>query len=165
MRVRQGPGRPDLEAHVRVPSLAAFADHGQDGSGELLAIMLRLGNAGSNTAADHVEATKLALAQLPPRLRKRVLIRAVSGGGTHDFLSWLNKPGRRLEYSVGMTITEDMHDAIGKIPARAWTPACDSDRQVRDGAWVAEITSSLTVHRSSSYGLPGANTKAKNPPM
>ena len=42
-----------------------FADHGPDGSGEPLAIVLRPGNAGSNTAADHIEATRLALAQLP----------------------------------------------------------------------------------------------------
>ena len=42
-----------------------FADHGAGGSGEPLAIMLRPGNAGSNTAADHIQATRLALAQLP----------------------------------------------------------------------------------------------------
>ena len=42
--------------------LTAFADHGSQGSGEPLAIMLRPGNAGSNTAADHIETTKLALA-------------------------------------------------------------------------------------------------------
>ena len=45
--------------------MTAWADHGQDGNGEPLAIMLRPGNAGSNTAADHIEATRLALAQLP----------------------------------------------------------------------------------------------------
>ena len=50
--------------------LAAFADHGAAGSGESLAIVLRPGNAGSNTAADHIEATGLALAQLH-RLRRR----------------------------------------------------------------------------------------------
>jgi hypothetical protein len=33
--------------------LTAFADHGPDGGAEPLAIMLRPGNAGSNTAADH----------------------------------------------------------------------------------------------------------------
>src|SRR5262249_47713010 len=49
-------------------------------------------------------------------------------------------PDRRLQYSVGMTITEDMQDAIPKIPARAWTPAYDAGRRPRDGAWVAEIT-------------------------
>jgi hypothetical protein len=40
--------------------------------------------------------TTLALAQLPRRLRRQVLIRTDSGGGTHDFLSWLSQPGRRL---------------------------------------------------------------------
>jgi hypothetical protein len=120
--------------------LTVFADHGPDGSGEPLAIMLRPGNAGSNTAADHIEATRLALAQLPAAARRRVLIRADSGGGTHDFLNWLTRPGRRLAYSVGFTMTDDVCDAIAKIPARAWTPAYDNDRQVRDGAWVAELT-------------------------
>jgi hypothetical protein len=74
-----------------------------------------------------------------------VLIRADSGGGTHEFLDWLTRPGRRLQYSVGMTITDDIHDAILKIPARAWTPAYDSDRQPRDGAWVAELTGMLNL--------------------
>jgi hypothetical protein len=45
--------------------LAAFADHGTTAGGEALAILLRAGNAGSNTAAEHIEVTKLALAQLP----------------------------------------------------------------------------------------------------
>ena len=111
-----------------------FADHGPPGAGEPLAILLRAGNAGSNTAADHIEATRLALAQLPQDTRRRVLIRTDSGGGTHEFLDWLTRPRRRLQYSVGMTITADMHDAILRIPAQAWTPAYDSGRQVRDGA-------------------------------
>jgi hypothetical protein len=101
--------------------LGVFADHGAEGSGEPLAIMLRPGNAGSNTAADHIEATRLALAQLPRRLRRKVLVRTGSGGGSHDFLAWLARPRRRLAYSVGFTITEDVQDAILKIPARAWT--------------------------------------------
>jgi hypothetical protein len=107
--------------------------------------MLRPGNAGSNTAADHITATRAALAQLPAAARRRVLIRADSGGGTHDFLTWLAKPGRRLHYSVGLTITEEIQDAILKVPAAAWTPAYDSGGQVRDGAWVAEITGMLDL--------------------
>jgi hypothetical protein len=125
--------------------LAVFADYGADGSGEPLAIMLRPGNAGSNTAADHVEATRLALAQLPPHLRRRVLIRSDSGGGTHEFLAWLTRPGRRLAYSVGFTMTDDVQDAILKIPASAWTPAYDADGLVRPGAWVAELTGMLDL--------------------
>jgi hypothetical protein len=125
--------------------LTVFADHGADGTGEPLAFLLRAGNAGSNTAADHIEATRLGLAQLPRRLRRRALIRADSGGGTHDFLTWLTKPGRRLAYSVGFTITGEIQDAILAIPASAWTPAYDAEGQVRPGAWVAEITGMLNL--------------------
>jgi Transposase DDE domain group 1 len=125
--------------------LAGFADHGPDGSGETLAILLRHGGAGSNTAADHVEVTRLSLAQLPRHLRRRVLVRTDSGGGTHAFLEWLTAPSRRLHYSVGMTLTEDMQAAVLKVPAASWQPAYDGDGQVRDGAWVADITGLLDL--------------------
>jgi len=125
--------------------MTAWADHGAGGNGEPLAIMLRPGNAGSNTAADHIEAVRLSLAQLPRHLRRKVLVRADSAGGTHEFLEWLTARSRRLHYSVGMTITGDMQAAIGKVPADAWTPAYDGDGQVRDGAWVADITGLLDL--------------------
>src|SRR5260370_1204846 len=118
-----GPGKKAVGLHP----LGVFADRGAGGAGEPLAIMMRPGNAGSNTAADHIKATRLGLAQLPRRLRGKVLVRTDSGGGTHDFLAWLASPGRRLAYSAGFTITEDVQDAILKIPARPWTPACHSD--------------------------------------
>jgi hypothetical protein len=125
--------------------LAAFADHGAAAAGEALGIMLRPGNAGSNTASEHIEVAQLALAQLPRRLRRRVLIRTDSGGGTHDFLSWLSQPGRRLHYSVGMTITQDMAEAILALPDRVWEPACNAGGEVRPGAWVAELTGLLDL--------------------
>jgi hypothetical protein len=125
--------------------LAAFADHGAAGTGEPLAVVLRPGNAGSNTAADHIEAARLALAQLPAGQRKKVLFRADSGGGTHDFLAWLTRPGRRLAYSVGMTITSEIEDALLKVPAKAWAPAYDADGTQRPGAWVAELTGMLDL--------------------
>ena len=52
---------------------------------------------------------------------------------------------RRLDYTVGLTITADIQDAIGKIPARAWTQAYDGDGEPRHGAWVAEITGMLDL--------------------
>jgi Transposase DDE domain group 1 len=128
-RRRNTPPRPG-----RRPSGTAFADHGADGNGEPLAIVLRAGNAGSNTAADHIQAAALAVAQLPRSLRGRVLIRADSGGGTRDFLRWLTTRPRPLRYSIGMTITDDMQDAILKVPPGSWTPPYDDDGQVRDGA-------------------------------
>ncbi|GGX24607.1 hypothetical protein GCM10010383_63770 [Streptomyces lomondensis] len=62
--------------------LMRFVDHGRGGSGEPVAALLRPGNAGSNTAADHIEAARLALAQLPKRYRRgrRTLIPTDSGG-------------------------------------------------------------------------------------
>ncbi len=42
--------------------LMAFVDHGSGGSGEPVAGLLRPGNAGSNTAADHITTARLALA-------------------------------------------------------------------------------------------------------
>ena len=120
--------------------MTAWADHGEAGNGEPLALVLRPGNAGSNTAADHIETARLAIAQLPPHLRRTVLVRADSGGGTHEFLKWLTARSRRLHYSAGMVITEEMQAAILKVPAGAWTPAYDGDGMVREGAWVADIT-------------------------
>ncbi|WP_182876457.1 IS1380 family transposase [Microbispora sp. H10670] len=122
-----------------------FADHGAGGAGEPLAIVLRPGNAGSNTAADHIEAARLALAQLPRHQRRQVLIRTDSGGGTHEFLSWLTRPGRRLSYSIGFTLTEDIQHALLALPAAAWTPAYDAEGQVWPGAWVAELTGLLDL--------------------
>jgi Transposase DDE domain group 1 len=141
----EGLGRSTWKKTFGFHPLTVFADHGPDGFGEPLTFLLRPGNAGSNTASDHIEATRLALAQLPSHLRRRILIRADSGGGTHDFLKWLARPGNRLAYSVGFTITDDIADAILAIPADGWTPAYDAGRQVRPGAWVAEITGMLNL--------------------
>jgi len=113
--------------------VTAWAGHGADGNGEPPAIMLRPGNAGSDTAADHIETARLAIAQLPRHLRRKVLVRAGSGGGTHEFLDWLTAKSRRLHCSAGMTITETIAEAIEKVPADAWTPAYDGDGEVREG--------------------------------
>jgi hypothetical protein len=125
--------------------LTAFVDHGPGGTGEPVAALLRPGNAGSNTAADHITTAQLALAQLPKKYRcgRQTLIRTDSAGGTHDFVAWLAKRGRWLSYSVGMVITEAIHSHVLKIPASAWTPAIETDGEVRDGAWVAELTGDL----------------------
>ncbi|MGW0772044.1 IS1380 family transposase [Streptomyces sp. NPDC002676] len=125
--------------------LMGFVDHGAGGTGEPVAALLRPGNAGSNTAADHITATRLALAQLPKTYRRgrRTLIRCDSAGGTHEFVAWLAQRGRWLSYSVGMVITEAIHQYVLQVPASAWTPAVESDGEVRDGAWVAELTGGL----------------------
>jgi Transposase DDE domain group 1 len=121
--------------------IMGFVDHGTGGAGEPVAGLLKAGNAGSNTAADHITATQLALAQLPKKFRRgrRTLVRTDSGGGTHEFVNWLAARGRWLSYSVGMTITDAIHQAVLQVPATAWTPAVEPGGEIRDGAWVAEI--------------------------
>ncbi|MEU1090078.1 IS1380 family transposase [Streptomyces sp. NPDC005892] len=121
--------------------LMGFVDHGCGGTGEPVAALLRPGNAGSNTAADHITATQLALAQLPKQYRRgcRTLIRTDSAGGTHEFTAWLAQRGRWLSYPVGMTITDTIHQAVGRVPATAWTPAVEPDGEIRHGAWVGEL--------------------------
>jgi hypothetical protein len=122
--------------------LCAFVDHGPAGTGEPLAMLLRPGNAGANTAADHKTVLADALAQLPYvngyRVGRTVLIRTDAGGGTHEFLDHLT--ARRLACSVGFGLTETMVARLALIPAAAWTPAYDSDGGVREGAWVVEAT-------------------------
>jgi hypothetical protein len=123
--------------------LWAFCDHGPEGTGEPLAFLLRRGNAGSNTVADHITVLRQALAQLPGGRRpgKNVLVRVDGAGGTHELIAWLT--GRRLSYSVGFSLPGDLASIQAKlaaIPEEAWTPAYDAGGQVRPGAWVAEVT-------------------------
>jgi hypothetical protein len=123
--------------------LWSFLDHGQDGTGEPLSFLLRAGNAGSNTVADHKTVIGAALAQLPGghARGKKVLVRIDGAGGTHELLAWLTR--RRLSYSVGFSLPGDLasiQQKLASIPADAWTPAYDADRQPREGAFVAEVT-------------------------
>jgi hypothetical protein len=123
--------------------MTAFIDHGEGAGGEAAVLLLRPGNAGSNTAADHITAGRLALNQIPAHLHKQVLIRTDSGGGTHAFLDWV--AARRLKYSIGFNLTDDICAAILALPESIWEVAYDADRQPRDGAWVAELTAMLDL--------------------
>jgi hypothetical protein len=128
--------------------LCSFVDHGADGTGEPLSVLLRPGNAGSNTAADHITVTREALRQLPShhkgtRAGRKVLIRTDAAGATHEFLNWV--VSQRLSYSVGFTLPADFEPTLKLIPKQAWTPAYDGDGDVREGAWVTEVTHLLDL--------------------
>jgi len=130
--------------------LWTFADHGPEGTGEPLSVLLRRGNAGSNTAADHITVVRAALQQLPTHRRGRrpgrgVLVRADAGGCTHAFLDWL--VGQRLQYSIGFALPTDFAQILERIPQNVWTPAYDGNGKIRDGAHVAEVTDLLDLHR------------------
>ncbi len=130
--------------------LWAFLDHGPDGTGEPLAVMLRPGNAGSNTAADHVVVIREALRQLPfcttGRVGRKALVRIDGAGATHEVVDYL--VARGLSYSVGFTLPDTTPELLKLIPDSAWTEAYDSDGKVRDGAWVAELTGLLDLGKN-----------------
>jgi Transposase DDE domain group 1 len=118
--------------------LLAFLDRG-DGTGEALAGVLRPGNAGSNTAADHVEVVDLALAQLPRAARQQpVVVRADTGGATHALVNHLRERGVR--FSVSLPADERVRAAVLAVGEAAWQPAVDPDGQPREGAEVAELS-------------------------
>src|SRR3990170_6033309 len=74
-------------------------------SEEALAGLLRPGNAGFNTAADHIELLGRALAQLPPEaIGPGLLVRADRAGATHEFVNHV--AARGLCFSVGLDLTE-----------------------------------------------------------
>ncbi|MFD4407909.1 IS1380 family transposase [Nocardia sp. NPDC058499] len=121
--------------------LWAFIDHGEAGTGEPAAVMLRPGNAGSNTAHDHKQVLADALAQLPHltqwRAGRTVLIRADSGGGTHEFLDYCHR--RRVQYSIGFALSAEIAAACDDLDPADWIPAVDAGGRTRPGAWVAEV--------------------------
>ena len=128
--------------------LWAFVDHGPGGTGEPLSVLLRPGNAGSNTAADHITVLREALRQLPDhragaRPGRKILIRVDGAGATHDLLDWIT--GQRMSYSVGFALPESIVAELAKIPRKVWQPAYDGDGEPREGAWVLEVTGLLTL--------------------
>ena len=111
---------------------------------EALSGILRPGNAGSNTATDHITVLDRALSQLPDgAIGPGTLLRADSAAATHAFLDAVVDAG--LSFSVGFDLTTYVCEAILAVPKSAWTPALDLDGDSRDGAWVAELGLDLSA--------------------
>lgn len=115
-----------------------------DETGEPLAGLLRPGNAGANTAADHFEVLQLALEQLPAAdLDREILVRTDIGGRTHAFTRDCREAG--IRFSVGYEVDERVREAILKTPEFAWQNAIDAEGEVREGAWVTELTGEVDL--------------------
>jgi len=118
-------------------------------TGEVLAVLLRPGNAGSNTVADHITVLRTAIAQLPARYRRRIIFRADGAGATKELLTWIKNEaaqhGYAWHYSVGFDVTEPVREAITAVPATVWAPALTPDNEVRRGAHVTDITGLLRL--------------------
>jgi hypothetical protein len=110
---------------------------------ESLAMLLRPGNAGSNTVSDHIRVLGDALTQVPLRYRHKILIRIDGAGATHELLEHLqqmNTAWRTVRFTVGWTITEVDEAAIAALPETAWDDLLHQDATATDKAGVAELT-------------------------
>jgi len=121
--------------------LQAYADETR----EALAAILRAGNAGANTAADHKIVLDLALAQIPAKYIEsiEILVRADSAGATHGLVDYCRDANMR--FSVGYELTEQVRSAILQIPEDAWVPALDQDGSQRQHGEVCELTDSVDL--------------------
>jgi hypothetical protein len=116
-----------------------------DETGEALAAILRPGNAGSNTAADHVEVIEDALAQIPAELIEtiEIVVRTDSAGATHAVMDFCRE--HRLRYTASFELTDPVRAAILKVPETAWIAALASDGSERANGQIAEITDLLDL--------------------
>ena len=124
-----------------------------DATGETLAGLLRPGNAGANTVADHLQVLDEALAQLPrwiakghhpgdrpAEARRTIVVRADSAGCTEGFVRGCRQ--RNLGFSVVARSNSQIHTAISRVvdDEKSWRPAIRQDGEPRTGASVSEVT-------------------------
>jgi len=133
-----------------------------DATGEALAGVLRPGNAGANTVADHVSVLDAAIAQLPREIsaghregdaaelvRRSIVVRADSAGCTTGFLVACRS--RDVGFFVTARSNAQIHQAISDAEGveGVWLEAVTKDGEIRDDAAVAELTSLIDIS-----GLP-----------
>ncbi|MDN5670235.1 MAG: IS1380 family transposase [Renibacterium salmoninarum] len=132
--------------------LMAYLDRPDIAGGEALAALLRPGNAGSNTTADHITVLDQALESLPQDYRPtpgvgggpKILVRSDSAGATHGFAAACRDAG--VGFSFGFAVDHRVREAVEHLNATAgWMPAIDSDGENRDGAWIAEATDLVSL--------------------
>jgi hypothetical protein len=131
--------------------LLCFLDRPDVAGGEALAGLLRPGNAGSNTAVDHITVLDQALAALPEDARPRpgdpdgprLLARSDSAGATHAFAAACVERG--VGFSFGFPVDARIQAIVDLIPEQCWHPALATDGGFRDGAWVAEATGTIDL--------------------
>jgi hypothetical protein len=93
--------------------------------------MLRPGSAGSNTTADHLAVLDAAIAALPPKHRRRLMVTSDGAGASHGLIERLDqlasRPGHQLVYSVGWELGKREKAAItqgsgGRLADRGQSP-------------------------------------------
>jgi hypothetical protein len=140
-----------------------------DNTGESLAFRLRPGNAGSNTASDHIEVLNEAITQVPDPYRRDLLVTCDGAGATLDLINHITAlntvHGRRVHYSVGFDLDARARAAISELRESDWQHVWDRDGEPRDldgdhAAGVVELTGLL---RTSAHHRAGRDALSNWP--
>jgi len=142
-----------------------------DNTGESLALKLRKGSAGSNTAVDHIEVLTEAIAQIPARYRRDLLITVDGAGASHGLVEHIStrndRPGYRVHYSIGWSwALGNVRPSPGSRPepgAPCWTPKASRVTSARPGSWsslpccgrVQAVTSSRAGRPTCGWSVAG----------
>jgi len=98
--------------------------------------MMRRGSAGSDTTADHLQVLSDAIAALPPKFRRRLMVTADGAGASHGLITRLDqlaaRPGHQLTCSAGWEPGARERAAIRLVPPRAWQIAIDQRGEARE---------------------------------
>ncbi|WP_104118390.1 IS1380 family transposase [Arthrobacter sp. B1805] len=132
------------------PFVASVDCGAGNGTGEILAALLRPGNAGANSAKDHIKVFTQAIEQLPDDfydqqgqlIGEKVLVRTDSAGASREFLHHLSSLG--VQFSVSYPVPVPKAHMVGWInDKKYWQPALDQDGNERTDAWVLNATDVL----------------------
>ena len=145
-----------------------------DATGEALSGLLRPGNAGANTVADHVRVLDVAVAQLPAPIAlghhvgddgslvaRELVVRADSAGCTHGFV-WACRT-RNIGFFVVARSNAQVHAAIFDTVGldQIWEPAVHQDGSPREGAAVADLSELVDL----SEWPPGTRLIVRREPL
>lgn len=135
-----------------------------DTTKEPLAAMLRPGNAGSNTADDHLELLDQAIAALPVDYQvghqiedgpadvvHPILVRADSAGSVHGFVRGLVEAN--CDFSIGYAIDGRVRDSLMLAQEEDWVQATETNGAIRNGAWVTELTDLVNLEGWEAPGI------------
>ncbi len=120
--------------------------------GDALAVMLRPGNAGAFTAADHIAVCDAAIAQIPAAWRTDLLVTVDGAGASHDLIEHLTgrntaaahgNRGRRVEYSIGWPVDARTKTALEAVRAGDWTCGLTAAGSADENADVVDLTGLL----------------------
>lgn len=131
--------------------MIAMADYGKGhGTGEVLAVRMRPGNKGANSAVDHISILAEALSQLPDDfydqdgnlVGEKILVRTDSAGASREFLKHVHQLGVQFSTSYALPVINERF--IGWISQKKyWEPALSADGRPRPDAWVIDASKIL----------------------